>query len=83
MELQDALTYLDICKLKLSAYAADQLPGGRYWDADSQTKDVLRELQLSNDVCESILGLYKRLSDNSNTQFTPNDQIKPCTSQEE
>ena len=43
-------------KLKLSACAADELPGGRYWNADSQTKDVLRELQPSNDVCQSILG---------------------------
>lgn len=37
-------------ELKLSAYAADQLPGGRYWDADSRTQVVLRELQPSNDV---------------------------------
>ena len=35
---------------KLSVNAADQLPGGRYWDADSQTREVLRELQPSNDV---------------------------------
>ena len=49
-------------ELKLSAYAADQLPGGRYWDADSRTQDVLRELQPSNDVCESILGLNDYLT---------------------
>lgn len=49
-------------ELKLSAYAADQLPGGRYWDADSRTQDILRELQPSNDVCESILGLNDYLT---------------------
>ena len=27
---------------KLMSYAADQLPGGRYWDVDEQTKDILR-----------------------------------------
>ena len=49
-------------ELKLSAYAADQLPRGRYWDADSRTQDVLHEIQPSNDVCESILGLNDYLT---------------------
>ncbi len=49
-------------ELKLSAYAADQLPGGMYWDADSRMQDLLRELRPSNDVCESILGLNDYLT---------------------
>ena len=47
---------------KLMSYAADQLPGGRYWDADEQTKDILRQLKPSNDVCESVLGLNDYLT---------------------
>ena len=42
---------------KLCSYAADQLPGGRYWNPDKQIQDVLSQLQPSNDVCESVLGL--------------------------
>ena len=41
---------------KLYSYAADQLPGGRYWNPDEQIQDVLSQLQPSNDVCESVLG---------------------------
>ena len=44
---------------KLCSYAADQLPGGRYW---KQIQDVLSQLQPSNDVCESILGLNDYLT---------------------
>ena len=47
---------------KLCSYAQDQLPGGRYWDADQQVKDILRELRPSNDLCESILGLTDYLT---------------------
>lgn len=63
----DCLTALLIAgcfkmKAKLSSYAHDQLPGGRYWDPDKQLKKVLRDLSPSNDVCESILGLNDYLT---------------------
>ena len=35
---------------KLCSYAADQLPGGRYWNPDKEIQDVLCQLQPSNDV---------------------------------
>ena len=47
---------------KLCSYAADQLPGGRYWNPDKQVQDVLSQLQPSNDVCESVLGLNDYLT---------------------
>lgn len=47
---------------KLCSYAADQLPGGRYWNPDKQVQDVLSQLPPSNDVCESILGLNDYLT---------------------
>lgn len=40
---------------KLSTYAANQLPGGKYWKPEPQVEAVLRQL-CPNDVCESILG---------------------------
>ena len=49
-------------KEKLCSYAADQLPGGRYWNPDKEVKDVLCQLQPSNDICESILGLNDYLT---------------------
>ena len=49
-------------KEKLSSYAADQLPGGCYWEPEREVQDVLRELKPSNDVCESILGLNDYLT---------------------
>ena len=49
-------------KEKLCTYASDQLPGGRYWNPDKEVKDVLCQLQPSNDVCESILGLNDYLT---------------------
>lgn len=49
-------------KEKLCSYAADQLPGGRYWDPDKETKDILCQLQPSNDICESVLGLNDYLT---------------------
>ena len=49
-------------KEKLSSYAADQLPGGCYWEPDQQVQDILRELKPSNDVCESVLGLNDYLT---------------------
>lgn len=51
-----------IMQEKLCSYAADPLPGGRYWNPDKQIQDVLSQLQPSNDVCESILGLNDYLT---------------------
>ena len=42
---------------KLITYAKDQLPGGRYWDPEPETKEILSQLEPNNDLCESILGL--------------------------
>lgn len=47
---------------KLCSYAADQLPGGRYWNPDKEIQDVLCQLHPSNDVCESVLGLNDYLT---------------------
>lgn len=49
-------------KEKLCSYAADQLPGGRYWNPDKEVQEVLCQLQPSNDVCESVLGLNDYLT---------------------
>jgi hypothetical protein len=42
---------------KLKSYAKDQLPGGKYWDPPPNVAKILGEIEPSNDVCESILGL--------------------------
>ena len=42
---------------KLVSYAKDQLPGGRYWNLESNVKDILSNLPANNDLCESLLGL--------------------------
>ena len=47
---------------KLVNYAREWLPGGRYWEPDDKTKAILQELQPSNDLCESILGLNDYLT---------------------
>ena len=47
---------------KLENYAREWLPGGRFWDPDHKTKAILKELQPSNDLCESILGLNDYLT---------------------
>ena len=44
-------------KEKLCSYAADFLPNGLYWDPDPDTAAVLKNVDPSNDLCESILGL--------------------------
>lgn len=49
-------------KEKLCTYASDQLPGGRYWNPEKEVKDILCQLQPSNDVCESVLGLNDYLT---------------------
>ena len=48
-------------KPKLLAYAANQLPGGKYWEPEPQVEMVLRQLRPNNDLCESILGLNNYL----------------------
>ena len=47
---------------KLQHYAMKQLPGGVYWDPQPHIKKILSELDPSNDICESILGLNDYLS---------------------
>ncbi len=44
-------------KEKLCKYAADFLPGGLYWDPDPETAAVLKNIDPSNDLCESMFGL--------------------------
>ena len=41
---------------KLVTYKADQLPGGKYWNPDQTTRDILSKLKPHNDACESALG---------------------------
>ena len=47
---------------KLSSYAQNQLPGGKYWEPEPDVAIVLKSLKPNNDVCESILGLNDYLS---------------------
>ena len=47
---------------KLKDYKKDQLPGGKHWEPTDDIKDILRQLQPNNDICESILGLNDWLS---------------------
>ena len=47
---------------KLSSYAQNQLPGGKYWEPEPDVASILRSLKPNNDVCESILGLNDYLS---------------------
>ena len=49
-------------KDKLTTYACNQLPGGKYWNQEKDIQDVLSKLQPSNDVCESIFGLNDYLT---------------------
>ena len=47
---------------KLSTYAKDQLPGGKYWSPEPAVKSMLSKLRPNNDLCESILGLNDYLT---------------------
>lgn len=47
---------------KLSSYAANQLPGGKYWNPEPDVESVLKSLKPNNDLCDSILGLNDHLS---------------------
>ena len=49
-------------KLKLCAYASNQLPGGIYWEPEPEIKSVLKKLKPNNDLCESMLGLNDHLA---------------------
>ena len=44
-------------KEKLLTYAANQLPGSKYWKPEPEVETVLCQLRPNNDLCESILGL--------------------------
>lgn len=52
---------------KLRSYKADQLPGGKLWSPSETVKTVLAEVEPTNDLCESILGLNDWLQ-----KVTPN-----------
>lgn len=47
---------------KLSSYAKNQLPDGKYWEPAPDVEKILKSLKPNNDVCESILGLNDYLS---------------------
>ena len=47
---------------KLIHYAKNQLPGGKYWEAEPPIQAVLKNLKPNNDICESILGLNDYLT---------------------
>ena len=42
---------------KLKTYKEDQLPGGKHWDTSPSIREALKDLEPTNDACESILGL--------------------------
>ena len=64
---------------KLSSYAQNYLPGGIYWDPEPKIKEILAELDPSNDLCESILGLndYLNTAIPNMHQVTRSNLIKP------
>ena len=47
---------------KLSSYAKNQLPGGKYWEPSHDIELVLCNLKPNNDICESILGFNDYLT---------------------
>ena len=49
-------------KEKLMAYASSHLPGGEFWEPDTDVRSVLSAIKPTNDLCESILGLNDYLS---------------------
>jgi hypothetical protein len=50
---------------KLRTYARDFLPQGKYWDPPENVQKILKSIQPSNDICESILGLNDWLHNNN------------------
>ena len=49
-------------KEKLMAYASSHLPGGEFWEPDTDVRSVLSTIKPTNDLCESILSLNDYLS---------------------
>ena len=47
---------------KLCTYAENQLPWGIYWEPEGLVRKILSELNPSNDLCESLLGLNDYLT---------------------
>ena len=47
---------------KLTTYAKNQLPGGKYWSPEPAIEATLKLLKPNNDLCESILGLNDYLT---------------------
>ena len=39
---------------KLSCYAQNQLPGGKYWEPEVDVKRILKSLKPNNNMCESL-----------------------------
>ena len=72
-------------RAKLSSYAKNQLPNGKYWDPGQNIKAILEKLKPSNDICESILSLNDYLSTAipNSSQMTRSNLVeikknKPC-----
>ena len=42
---------------KVRKYKADQLPGGKLWEPSTEIKEKLKDIDPTNDLCESVLGL--------------------------
>ena len=65
-------------RAKLKSYAKDQLPGGRYWDPPSHISKILEQIEPSNDICESILGLndWLQTAMPSASQLTKSNMIE-------
>ena len=43
--------------LKLASYKEDQLPGGKHWAPSPSVREALKNVEATNDACESVLGL--------------------------
>ena len=45
----------DEMNTKLTAYAKNQLPGGKYWKPEPAIEAILKQLKPNNDLCENGL----------------------------
>ena len=68
---------------KLSSYAQNQLPGGKYWEPESDIASVLESLKPNNNVCESILGLNDYYFINGHAKLASDVKVKSCPSKEQ
>lgn len=59
---------------KLQSYKGDQLPGGKLWSPSETIKKALANVDPTNDLCESILGLNDWLQ-----KVTPNFNQRTVT----